>query len=145
MAAVFVSYAGEDALKARAVAGALEQASFDVWFDQRIHSGSEFSREIEAALKGASAVVVLWSRNAIESPWVRDEAGGGRDSGRLVALVLDDCRPPIGFRQFQATDLSQWSGRGRPKQIDQVIAAVRAKAGAPAAPLAKQVHSAAWK
>lgn len=129
MSGVFVSYAREDAAKAKAIAVALEQASFDVWFDERIHSGSEFSREIEEALKNASAVVVLWSGNSIESAWVRDEAAEGRDSGRLVAVLLDDCRPPIGFRQYQTTDLSRWSGRGRPKQIDDIIAAVSAKGG----------------
>lgn len=131
MPRVFVSYAREDAAKAKAIALALERASFDVWFDERIHSGSEFSREIEQALNDASAVVVLWSRNSVESPWVRDEAEEGRDSGRLVAVLLDSSRPPIGFRQFQTTDLSRWSGRGRPRQIDDIIAAVAAKGAEP--------------
>jgi hypothetical protein len=134
MAGVFVSYAREDGSKAKAIARELEAAGFEVWIDQRIGSGSEFSREIEQALAGASAVVAIWSRNSIESPWVRDEAAEGRDSGRLVPLLIDDCRPPIGFRQFQATDLSHWSGRGRPKQLEEVIAAVAAKAGAPPRP-----------
>lgn len=134
MASVFVSYAREDGPKARAIAHVLEKESFDVWIDQRIGSGSEFSREIEEALKSASAVVVLWSTNSVDSPWVRDEAAEGRDSGRLVPVLLEECRPPLGFRQFQTTDLSRWSGRGRPKQIDDVIAAVSAKAGVPLKP-----------
>ncbi len=131
MASVFISYARKDAAKAKVIARALEQASFDVWFDERLHSGSEFSREIEQALASAAAVVVLWSASAVESAWVRDEAAEGRDSGRLIAVVIDDCRPPIGFRQFHATDLSRWSGRGRPKQLDELIAAVARKAGEP--------------
>jgi TolB-like protein len=137
MTTVFVSYAREDALKAKAVAQALEQTGCDVWFDQRLHSGSEYSREIEAALSGASAVLVLWSKNSVDSAWVRDEAAEGRDSGRLVPVLLDDCRPPIGFRQFQTADLSHWSGRGTSKPLEDVIAAVRAKAGAPPAPQTK--------
>jgi TolB-like protein len=136
VASVFVSYAREDAAKAKAIASALEQSSFEVWFDERIHSGSEFSREIEQALRAASAVVVLWSKSSVDSPWVRDEAAEGRDSGRLVPISLDECRPPIGFRQFQTTDLSRWSGRGKPKQMADVIAAVAAKAGAPPKPAA---------
>lgn len=136
MAGIFISYAREDVAKARAIAGALEQVSFEVWFDERIHSGTEFSREIEQALRSAAAVVVLWSRHSIESPWVRDEAAEGRDSGLLVPILLDKCRPPIGFRQFQTTDLSNWSGRGTPKELDQVIRAVHAKAGAPSEPRA---------
>ncbi len=124
---VFVSYARKDAANAQAIAREIERAGFAVWIDQRLDSGSEYSREIEQALADACAVVVIWSRNSIDSAWVRDEAAEGRDSQRLVPVSIDGCRPPIGFRQFQTTDLSQWSGRGRPKQIDQVVAAIRAK------------------
>ena len=134
MAGVFVSYAREDAAKAKVIARELEQAGFDIWIDQRISSGSEYSREIEEALRNASAVVVLWSKHSVDSAWVRDEAAEGRDSGRLIPIAIDALRPPIGFRQFQATDMSRWSGRGRPKQIDEIIAAVAAKAGAPPQP-----------
>jgi len=137
MAGVFISYAREDAVKAKAIASALEQAGFDVWFDERIHSGSEYSREIEQALRSASAVVVLWSKSSVDSPWVRDEAAEGRDSGRLISLLLDDCRPPIGFRQFQTTDLSRWSGRGTPKPMPDILAAVAAKTGAATTPAAE--------
>ena len=42
MASVFVSYAREDAPKARALASALEDASLDLWIDERIHSGTEY-------------------------------------------------------------------------------------------------------
>jgi TolB-like protein len=137
MASVFVSYAREDAAKARALASALGQASIELWFDERLQSGSEYSREIEDALKQASAVLVLWSKHSIDSAWVRDEAAEGRDSGRLIPLSLDESRPPIGFRQFQTTDLSRWNGRGRPRQLDDIIAAIRVKSG--------QAHSAGAK
>jgi len=100
LASVFVSYAREDANKAKAIARALENASLDVWFDERIHSGSEFSTEIEQALAAASAVVVLWSKDSVTSPWVRDEAAEGRDSQRLVPVLLDASRAPMGFCQF---------------------------------------------
>lgn len=136
MASVFVSYAREDALKAKAIARLLEQASLDVWSDDRISSGAEFTDEIEKALDNAAAVLVLWSKTSINSVWVRDEATEGRDSGRLISILIDKCRPPLGFRQFQATDLTGWSGRGSPRQIEAVIAAIKAKdaAGAPAGP-----------
>ena len=127
MASVFLSYAREDAAKAKALAEALEKAGHDVWWDRHIRSGSEFSGAIEQALQQADAVLVLWSKAAIASPWVRDEAEDGRDRGRLVAVTLDDCRPPIGFRQFQATDLSGWSGRGAPKALPDLLSAIEEK------------------
>ncbi|HEV2079789.1 MAG TPA: TIR domain-containing protein [Allosphingosinicella sp.] len=130
MASVFLSYAREDVAKAEALAKALERAGHKVWWDRHIYSGSEFSGEIEAALKRADAVMVLWSKASVGSAWVRDEAAEGRDSDRLVPVVLDESRPPMGFRQFQAMDLSRWSGRGAPPHFQDLLAAVSRKAAA---------------
>jgi TolB-like protein/Tfp pilus assembly protein PilF len=44
---------------------------------------------------------------------VQDEAAEGRDTGKLIPIMLDGNRPPLGFRQFQTIDLSRWRGRGR--------------------------------
>lgn len=127
MASVFLSYAREDAARAKSLAGALERAGHAVWWDRHIHSGSEYAGVIEEALERADAVLVLWSAAAVRSSWVRDEAAEGRDSGRLVAAILDETRPPIGFRQFQCTDLSGWTGRGTPKQLDELLSAIDAR------------------
>ena len=105
MASVFLSYDREDAATAGAVARALEKAGHSVWWDRQIAGGSEYSREIEQALRDAEAVVVLWSAKSVQSPWVRDEAASGRDRGRLVPVRLDATDPPLGFRQYQTVDL----------------------------------------
>lgn len=106
MASVFLSYARADEPKARAIAALLERHGHSVWWDRFIRGGSEFSKEIEKELKAADVIAVLWSANSVESAWVRDEAAAGRDSGRLVPITIDGIRPPLGFRQFQAIDLS---------------------------------------
>ena len=72
-----------------------------MWWDRHINGGSKFAAEIEDALAHADIVLVLWSTAAIESPWVLDEAAEGRDSGRLLPVALDGCKPPLGFRQYQ--------------------------------------------
>ena len=130
MAKVFLSYDREDASRAQAIAAALEDAGHDVWWDRHICGGSQFSKEIEEELAKADAVVVLWSVHSVDSAWVRDEAAAGRDSGRLVPARIDKTQPPLGFRQFQSIDLSQWSKRAR--SLGEMIAAVEALAGAPA-------------
>lgn len=112
MASVFLSYVHEDAGKARPVARALERAGHKVWWDRFIKGGSEYCQEIEAELNKADFVVVLWSESSIHSTWVRDEAEAGRDDGRLIPVRLDRADPPLGFRQFQAIDLSGWKGHG---------------------------------
>lgn len=99
MARVFLSYDREHTDQAHPIAAALERAGHSVWWDRHIKGGAQYSKEIEQALKDAGAVVVLWSERSIDSPWVRDEAATGRDSGRLVPVRIDAAEPPLDFRQ----------------------------------------------
>lgn len=132
MASVFLSYDREDINLARPVALALEKAGHSVWWDRHIKGGAQFSKEIEEALKRADAIVVLWSRESVESAWVRDEAAAGRDRARLVPVNLDATGPPLGFRQYQTIDLSPSKGRLRPEQLDELLSAIAAVTGTPA-------------
>ena len=94
MSRVFLSYARADAAAAEKLAEAIAAAGHGVWWDRHIHGGSRFASEIDRALKDAEAIVVLWSQASCESAWVQDEAGEGRESGRLVPATLDSTRPP---------------------------------------------------
>src|SRR6478672_9882377 len=123
MARVFLSYAREDADAAKELADALGRAGHEVWWDQHIQGGSRFSRAIDQALKDAEAVIVLWSSRSVESAWVQDEAAEGRDGGRLVPVIIDACKPPLGFRQFQSVDLSRWTG-GEGTELQSLLAAI---------------------
>ena len=124
MANVFLSYDREDIGRAKPIAGILENAGHSVWWDWHIKGGAQYSKEIEEALKRAEAIVVLWSEHAVESAWVRDEAATGRDSGRLIPVLLDGTQPPLGFRQYQAIDLSRWKNRGSAGLIKPLLDAV---------------------
>ena len=87
MARLFLSYSRKDDTKARRFTEWLEREGHDVWRDEDdIGGGASFSAEIEKALKDCDAVLVLWSKDSIESPWVRDEAGAGF-SLRVAAAV----------------------------------------------------------
>ena len=124
MASVFLSYVHEDIERARALAGHFERAGHTVWWDRHIRGGRSFSDEIEAALAAADKVVVLWSERSIHSAWVRDEAAVGRDSGRLVPIMVDRSKPPLGFRQFQTIDLSSWKGRPPAAKLEELLDAI---------------------
>jgi tetratricopeptide (TPR) repeat protein len=71
---IFLSYGHSDVVTARRFAEGLERAGFSVWWDATLHSGDSFDAAIEAALRGARAVVVLWSAASVQSRWVRAEA-----------------------------------------------------------------------
>lgn len=124
VASIFLSYDRDDSERARHFARALEQAGHNVWWDLHVRGGAQFGKVIEEALKAADAVIVLWSKNSIESAWVRDEAAAGRDSGRLIPVTIDGTEPPLGFRQFQTIDLSKWKGRGTPATLRTLLSDV---------------------
>ena len=123
---LFLSYSRSDRTRAQKLADALSLAGYEVWWDALIEGGAQFAHSIGDALEKADAVLVLWSKHSIESDWVRDEAAIGRDRHRLVPLRLDNSKPPLGFRQYQAISLDSW--RGRP-DAPEIIAITRAVDG----------------
>lgn len=125
MAKLFLSYSRKDEAKARRFTQWLEREGHEVWRDEDdIGGGASFSSEIERALEDCDAVLVLWSANSVVSAWVRDEAGFGRDRGKLIPLSLDGTEPPLGFRQFQSIDVSKWKGSGAPPAAERISAAI---------------------
>ena len=77
------------------------------------------------------------ARTSAKSAWVRDEAAIGRDSGRLVSVVIDGSQPPIGFRQFQTLDLTGWQCGKKDPRSASLLAAInrRVKGAGQAAPV----------
>ena len=128
-ATIFLSYAHADKAKAQRIASALERSGYIVWWDALIEGGSRFAKSIDEALDKADAVVVLWSKNSIESDWVKDEASHARDRQRLVPISLDGSHPPLGFRQYQMIDLSQWRGKAEAPQVEAVRRAISTAVG----------------
>ncbi len=128
MASLFLSYAREDAARVEPLAAALEIQGHQVWWDRHISGGQEFADAIELALESAEVVVVCWTATSVRSGWVRDEAGSGRDRGRLVPVTLDGCQPPLGFRQYHTVDLSRWNGKPQSDALHPLIAAITHRA-----------------
>jgi hypothetical protein len=107
---VFLSYAEEDRARAGAVSNALEALGWSVWWDREIAPGSTWRETIERAIEGTRCMVVLWSESALASRWVHEEAEEGLARARLVPVLIEQVRPPMGFRSVQACDLSDWEG-----------------------------------
>jgi adenylate cyclase len=106
---VFISYARVDRHRIEPLVAALEEAGYSVWWDHEIAGGAAFAHEIERALNAARTVVVAWSVNSIKSEWVADEASAAKQAGKLVPIQLDATPAPIGYRQYQSIDFSEWS------------------------------------
>ncbi len=132
---VFLSYSREDQKRALPIISMLEDAGFSVWWDGLLEGGERFSRRTEAALEGAKAVVVLWSKTSINSHWVHDEATRGRDRKCLVPLSIDGSEAPLGFRQFQVIDASPAKARAGSSEMQAMLRTVAALHEKPFEPL----------
>lgn len=121
---VFFSYAHANRERAIEIINTLENAGYAVWWDGVLEGGVKYSENIEEALESANAVIVLWSEESIKSHWVRDEASRGVDRNCLVPLTIDGVKPPLGFRQFQIINMTNWQGEEGAVEAIQLVRAV---------------------
>lgn len=132
MADIFLSYANEDRETARAVAGLLESAGCTVWWDRRIPAGRTWRSMIEEALRDMRYMVVLWSTHSVDSDWVKEEAEEARAIGKLIPVLIEPVKPPVGFRSIQAADLTDWDGSTDSLGARQLIADLQSLMSKPA-------------
>ena len=107
---IFLSYNREDAAVAKRYADAFAAEGFNVWWDATLRSGEAYDEVTEAALRGAKAVVVLWSPRSVVSRWVRAEATIADRCKTLVPVTIEACERPIMFELTQTADLAHWTG-----------------------------------
>ena len=110
MADVFVSYARSDKARVAPLVAAIEAKGWSVWWDPEIDAGQQFDAQIEAALKAAKAVLVVWTPTSVTSRWVRGEAREAADLGTLVPVRFDGATLPMDVRAIHTTDLDGWGG-----------------------------------
>ena len=135
---VFISYASADRPRVIPLVDALRQKGWSVWWDRTIPPGKTWDHVIEAALDGARCVIVLWSKDAVLSDWVRTEAEEGKRRGILVPARIDDVTIPLAFRRIQAADLVGWRGALPNAGFDELAEAVSGVLGEDVAkPVAK--------
>ena len=110
MSQIFLSYNREDQQVAKLFAAGFERAGLSVWWDTALRSGQAYDEVTENALRGAKAVVVLWSPRSVVSRWVRSEATLADRNKTLVPAMIEPCDRPIMFELTQTAELSHWQG-----------------------------------
>lgn len=107
---VFISYKREEAAAAGRLREALVQEGFNVWWDEDLQCGQAWAEKLDAAVREAACIIVLWSARAVASPWVRHEASQAiaRDVYAPCRIELVQLGSP--YDRIQATDLIEWDG-----------------------------------
>jgi ketosteroid isomerase-like protein/TolB-like protein len=129
MSDIFISYDREDLPRTRLFADALAAEGWSVWWDRSIFGGQNFAEEIEKALDEARCVVVLWSKNSVDSNWVKTEAAEAADRDILVPALIDDVRIPLRFRPYHTERLVDWDGNPAHEDFRRLVAAIAKKVG----------------
>jgi len=85
-----------------------------VWKDSwRIGIGDSLIQKIQEGLEGASYLCVVFSRNSVESEWVKREITAGllreieERKVRILPIVIDDCRIPLLLRDKLYADFRE--------------------------------------
>jgi len=131
---LFLSYAAEDRERVRAIAVALANEGWRVWWDrENLPPGKKFHRIIDEAIQASACVLVFWSQDSVDSDWVIDEATEGKRLGKLLPVLLDASRPPYGFRSYHYLDLSAWDGAALDANYRRLAEALTVYAPGPAA------------
>src|SRR5215510_1104404 len=74
MQRIFISYSRKDSDFVRGLAGDLEKAGYDVWWDvSDLRGGDDWLRVIPTAIESSDYVIVALSPNAVISEWVEKE------------------------------------------------------------------------
>jgi len=132
MSDIFISYAREDHLRAEALAKALVDHGWSVWWDWIIPAGKTFWQVIQEEIEKARCVVVIWSATSVSKDWVIEEASEGKKRGILVPVLIEQVQPPWGFRLVQAADLISWGGEATATAFGRLCSDIEALIGAPA-------------
>lgn len=94
---VFISYSRKDIKFARRLAGDLESAGFEVWWDiSDLKGGDDWVRVIPSAIAASQFFVVLLSPNSILSEWVSKEYTYALiNRMKIVPAMIKPCSVPF--------------------------------------------------
>jgi len=126
---VFISHASQDAAVAARVCGALEEAGFPCWIAPRnVRLGEPYPAAIVNAINSCRMLVLILSRNAIESPHVLREVERASSKRRpILSVRIDASELPPELEYFLS--MNQWldaSHAPLAKLVPELVEAVRA-------------------
>lgn len=101
---VFISHSSVDKPMAERIHDSLLRYELIPWFDKyKIYAGRDLAKQIERAIDASGFVIVLISKNSIESDWVKKEVYQALENEKkyadstgniIIPIILDNCKIP---------------------------------------------------
>jgi SH3-like domain-containing protein len=108
MAQIFLSYSRKDIDFARKLAGDLEKAGYDVWWDiTDLRGGDDWVRTIPAAIAASKYMIVILTPDSIESEWVRKEYTQALNfRKKIIPIMFIPCSVPFALNTINFVNFS---------------------------------------
>jgi len=108
MAQIFISYSRKDIDFARKLAGDLEKAGYEVWWDLTdLRGGDDWPRVIPAAIESSQFVIVVLSPNSALSDWVEKEYTQALSlRKKIIPIMLANSRVPFALNTINYIDFT---------------------------------------
>ena len=108
MAQIFISYSRKDINFVRKLAGDLEKAGYEVWWDLTdLRGGDDWPRVIPAASESSQYVIVVLSPNSAVSDWVEKEYTQALSlHKKIIPVMLANSRIPFSLNTINYIDFT---------------------------------------
>src|SRR5512144_824681 len=108
MEKIFISYSRKDISFVRKLAGDLEKAGYDVWWDLTdLRGGDDWPRVIPQAIETSKYVIIVLSPNSTVSDWVEKEYTHALSlRKKIVPLMLERSSIPFALNTINFVDFT---------------------------------------
>ena len=122
---IFISYKRKEVEWVTRLVVALENYGYTVWWDSKIEVGEEYSNIINHIISKVDCILVVWSKESIQSSWVISEAMVGFERQNIIPILKEEVTPPIPFNTIQSADLICWDGDVTDTNFKQLINSIQ--------------------
>src|SRR6266536_691566 len=108
MQRIFISYSRKDINFVRRLAGDLEKAGYDVWWDLTdLRGGDDWVRVIPEAIKNSDKIIVALSPNSTISEWVEKEYTQALSlRKKIIPIMLEQSSVPFALNTINYIDFT---------------------------------------
>ena len=129
MADIFISYQRANRDIASSLSKALEGQGWSTWWDRQLIGGENFDDKIEEELLKAKCVIVLWSRLATKSKYVKAEAAEAMEKDKLIPACIEKVKLPLIFKRVHTESLINWDRTQEHEEFQDLVRSLTNKLG----------------